>query len=46
MLEKLEKAEKIYNRIKTGNYSIEYYYHLKADLEGLLSDLKEGFYND
>ena len=42
MLEILREAEAVYNRIKEGNYSIEYYFHLIGKLEILLNELKQG----
>jgi hypothetical protein len=36
----LEKAFKIYNRIKAGNYSDMFYYHYQAELNCILKELK------
>jgi hypothetical protein len=40
MFELLEKCEAIYNRIKVGNYSIEYYYFLLNSQKELLAELR------
>lgn len=46
MLRILERAEAIYNRIKAGNYTVEFYFYLARELEDLLTKLKSGVYND
>ncbi len=40
MYELLERAEKIYARIKNGNYTFEFYFYLSAELESILKELK------
>lgn len=46
MLEILERAEKIYARIKGDNYSMIFYWHYQAELNYLLDNLTKGIYND
>lgn len=46
MLEVLERAEKIYARIKIGNHSLCFYYHYAQELDCLIDNLKSDVYND
>lgn len=46
MYNKIDRAEAIVNRILKGNYSIEFYYYLANSLEVLLTELKQGIYDD
>jgi len=39
-MNKLDRAFKIYERIKEGNYTVEFYFYLLAEYEQLLSELK------
>jgi hypothetical protein len=39
-MDKLERAEKILQRIQRGDYTIEFYYYLDRELKELLQELK------